>query len=81
MSALNHHDFTSDQPIEIIVKNFVGIDLHMETLESSLLLLQQSYAYSRSTLSPTTGQFGIIKLRTKYEYLCKGVIVFFQGCE
>ena len=81
MSALNHLDFPTEQPIEVIVKNYAGIDLHMETLERALLILQQSYAYSRSTLSPTTGQYRIIKLRANYEYLCKGLIVFFQGFE
>ena len=77
MSALNHHDFPTDQPIEVIVKNYAGIDLHQETLESALHLLNQSYKVARDRLSPTTGLFGNYKLQVKYNYLRKEVTAFF----
>ncbi len=78
MSALNHHDFPTDQPIEVIVKNYTGIDLHQETAESALHLLNQSYSIARSRLSPTTAFLGQIKLHAKYEYLRKEVSAFYN---
>ena len=78
MSSLNHHDFPTDQPIEVIVKNYAGIDLHQETLESALQLLNQSYSIARSRLSPTTAFLGQIKLHAKYSYLRKEVAKFYE---
>ncbi|MDP4629956.1 MAG: hypothetical protein NWQ44_00785 [Flavobacteriales bacterium] len=77
MSAMNYHDFPIDQPIEVIVKNYAGIDLHQETLESALHLLNQSYEVARSRLSPTTAPLGNLKLQVKYSYLRKEVVAFF----
>lgn len=78
MSSLNHHDFPTDQPIEVIVKNYAGIDLHQETAESALNLLNQSYSIAQSRLSPTTAFLGQIKLHVKYSYLHKEVAKFYE---
>lgn len=78
MSALNHHDFPTDQPIEVIVKNYAGIDLHQETLESAMHLLNLSYEVAQGRLSLTTAFLGQIKLHAKYSYLRKEVAKFYE---